>query len=144
MGSTIFARDILHQIYHQGVVALARFIERYGRIEQAEIASIFEKAKTDGAIHLAIWGDLTSKYAYWADYMAAHIVSIDDVQSALADVLRMMDSHEQHAKAFHATGAQVLIGHHETDQDRYQRYISDLESVLQKKTEEMRARSKTI
>lgn len=135
----MFARDILHHSHQQGLLAVTRFIQRYGRINQVEIDTIFRAPTSQSAIVLAAWGDLASKYAHWADYISTHLVSdIDHVQLALADVLRMKDPRDQRAEAFRATGAQVLAGHCESDQERYHRYLDDLEAVLQTKAADMK------
>ena len=132
----ISGRQILKLIYDHGLEAVDLFVQRYGRLQNEHLIRAFTPPDSDLWVERAAWGELATKYVFWAQYMHnnQYLKTAIEMQHALYDLFCFIDQKDQAEKAWEITGRQVLYEELETTRVKHQRFTCELADIMEQYT----------
>lgn len=131
-------REILQSIYNNGLTAVHLFTKRYGRLQNEDLTRAFTPPASELWVERAAWGELATKYVFWAEYMHNNkdLETPQEIHIAIYDIFCFVDLRDQSIKAWDVTGQQVLEGKLEDPTVKQIRFTGELADLMQKFTRE--------
>ena len=127
-------KEILESIYEGGLDAVNAFEQRYGKVQNTHLVKSFTPPVSCLWVGRAAWGELASKYVFWAEYMHSNkfLYSATELHHAM----RYLDLQDQSHKSWHITGQQILQGQLENVTTKHIRYTTELVDLMEWYTRE--------